>query len=74
MRANLSRSGLFAPLDPEQLPAQVGDVNNEPDFAAWRAINVDALVMGQVERGGQIQSARARVGHAGGAAGRRQQL
>ena len=27
-----------------------------PDFAAWRAATVDALVMGPVERGGQIQS------------------
>ncbi|MEO6396358.1 MAG: Tol-Pal system beta propeller repeat protein TolB [Devosia sp.] len=57
VRANLLRSGLFAPLDPNSLPARVGDVNNEPVFADWRAINVDALVMGQVERGGQIQSA-----------------
>ncbi len=56
VRANLSRSGLFAPLDPAQLPSPVGDVNNTPDFAAWRGVNVDALVMGQVERGGQIQS------------------
>ncbi len=57
VRANLLRSGLFAPLDPASLPSQTGDVNNTPDFAAWRAVNVDALVMGQVERGGQIQSA-----------------
>jgi len=57
VRANLQRSGLFAPLDPASLPQQVGDVANQPDFAAWRGINVDALVMGQVERGGQIQSA-----------------
>ncbi|MEQ1899778.1 MAG: Tol-Pal system beta propeller repeat protein TolB [Devosia sp.] len=57
VRANLRRSGLFAPLDPNSLPVRVGDVNTEPAFADWRAINVDALVMGQVERGGQIQSA-----------------
>ncbi len=57
VRANLRRSGLFAPLDPASLPQRVGDVQNQPDFAAWRGINVDALVMGQVERGGQIQSA-----------------
>jgi len=56
VRANLKRSGLFAPADPASLPAQVGDVNATPDFAAWRGANVDALVMGQVERGGQIQS------------------
>jgi TolB protein len=57
VRDNLKRSGLFAPLDPASLPSRVGDVNNAPNFADWRAINVDALVMGQVERGGQIQSA-----------------
>jgi TolB protein len=56
VRSNLRRSGLFAPLDTASLPQQVGDVQSEPDFASWRAINVDALVMGQVERGGQIQS------------------
>lgn len=56
VRANLRRSGLFAPLDPASLPVGVGDVNNTPDFAAWRGISVDALVMGAVERGGQIQS------------------
>jgi len=56
VRANLKRSGLFVPLDPGSLPAQVGDVSNTPDFNAWRGINVDALVMGAVERGGQIQS------------------
>src|SRR5690606_38349625 len=57
VRGNLRRSGLFAPLDPAALPARVGDVQNAPDFAAWRGASVDALVMGQVERGGQIQSA-----------------
>jgi TolB protein len=56
VRANLKRSGLFAPLDPSQLPQQVGDVNATPNFADWRGVNVDALVMGQVERGGTVQS------------------
>jgi TolB protein len=56
VRANLRRSGLFAPLDPASLPQQVGDVQNEPDFAAWRGANVDALVMGAVERGAQVDS------------------
>jgi TolB protein len=56
VRNNLRRSGLFAPLDPASLPQQVGDVINQPDFAAWRGINVDALVMGQVERGGQVDA------------------
>ncbi len=56
VRADLQRSGLFLPLDPASLPVQVGDVANTPDFATWRSVNVDALVMGAVERGGQISS------------------
>jgi len=56
VRNNLRRSGLFVPLDPASLPVQVGDVNATPDFATWRTANVDALVMGSVERGGQISS------------------
>jgi TolB protein len=57
VRADLTRSGLFAPLDPGALPQRVGDVQAQPDFASWRGVNADALVMGQVERGAQIQSA-----------------
>ncbi len=56
VRNNLRRSGLFLPLDPASLPVQVGDVNGTPDFNIWRTANVDALVMGSVERGGQISS------------------
>ncbi|KFL25193.1 translocation protein TolB [Devosia sp. 17-2-E-8] len=56
VRANLRRSGLFNPLDPASLPAQVGDVQATPDFPSWKASQADALVMGTVERGGQIQS------------------
>jgi TolB protein len=56
VRADLSRSGLFAPADPATLPAAVGDVGSEPDFAAWRATNVDALVMGQVQQGGTVDA------------------
>jgi TolB protein len=56
VRANLRRSGLFSPIDPALLPSRVGDVENEPDFAAWRGASVDALVMGSVERGGQVSS------------------
>src|SRR5690606_34153063 len=56
VRNNLRRSGLFLPLDPASLPVRVGDVNATPDFNVWRTANVDALVMGGVERGGQISS------------------
>lgn len=57
VRNNLSRSGLFAVVDPGRLPQQVGDVNAQPDFAAWRNTGADGLVMGQAERGGQIDGA-----------------
>jgi len=56
VRANLRRSGLFAPLDSEQMAGLVGNVGVEPDFAQWQGKNVDAVLMGQVERGEQIQS------------------
>jgi TolB protein len=56
VRANLRRSGLFLPLDPASLPIKVGDVSATPDFNTWRTINVDAVVMGGVERGGTISS------------------
>ena len=54
VRANLQRSGLFLPLDPAALPVQVGDVNATPDFNTWLTVNVDAVVMGAVERGGTV--------------------
>ena len=56
VRNNLRRSGLFVPMDPATLPVRVGDVQNEPDFATWRAATVDALVMGSVERGAEVSS------------------
>ena len=56
VRANLRNSGLFAPLPSASMPNAVGNVSETPDFAQWSGLNVDALVMGQVERGGQIQS------------------
>jgi TolB protein len=56
VRDNLKRSGLFVPLDLNSLPQRVGNVESEPDFATWRAATVDALVMGSVERGGQVNS------------------
>ena len=43
VRDNLSRSGLFAPLAPDQMQGVTGDVSNPPDFASWRGKNVDAL-------------------------------
>ncbi|SFZ83586.1 TolB protein [Devosia enhydra] len=57
VRNNLSRSGLFAVVDPGRLPQQVGDVAAQPDFAAWRNTGAEGLVMGSAERGGQIDGA-----------------
>src|SRR5690606_28447275 len=41
VRADLRRSGLFAPIDLGRLPQRVGDVSSQPDFGIWRGINVD---------------------------------
>lgn len=55
--ADLKRSGLFVPLPAGQMPLQVGDVNANPDFNAWRNAQADALVMGSVnQNGNQIQA------------------
>lgn len=47
IRANLQRSGLFRPLDPQAFIERVVDVNVEPRFPDWRIINAQALVVGQ---------------------------
>ena len=57
VRNNLTRSGLFAVIDQATLPQQVGSVSAQPEFAAWAGVNAQAVVMGQAERGAQIQSA-----------------
>jgi len=49
IRANLYRSGLFAPLDPNNHignPARFEDVR----FRNWRALGVDSLVVGEIQR------------------------
>lgn len=56
VRNNLRRSGLFAPIEVSAMPQQVGNVAETPNFQAWVGANVDAVVMGQVERGAQIQA------------------
>ncbi len=55
VRANLRRSGLFAILDKASLPEQVGNISQSPEFSKWQKTGADALVMGQVERGAQVQ-------------------
>jgi len=56
VRSNLRNSGLFVPIDVSQMPAQVGDTGSTPDFNPWVNAGADAVVMGQVERGQQIQT------------------
>lgn len=47
---NLSRSGLFRALDAASFIEQGLTMNDSPNFAEWRVINAQALVVGQVER------------------------
>lgn len=56
VRADLRRSGLFAPIDLANMPLAIGNVSINPDFASWAQTGAQALLMGQVERGGQVQS------------------
>jgi TolB protein len=46
--ANLDRSGLFAPISPAAFIERNLNVNVQPRFADWKAINAQALVNGQV--------------------------
>ena len=47
--ADLERSGLFAPLDPASFIEHISDVNRQPRFADWQAINAQALLVGRAE-------------------------
>ena len=46
--ANLQRSGLFRPLDPSTFVEKDLNAAVQPQFAAWKQINAQALVNGQV--------------------------
>ncbi len=45
--ADLARSGLFAPVDPQAFIEKIPDINLRPRFGDWRIINANALVTGQ---------------------------
>ena len=47
--ADLERSGLFAPLDPNSFIEHPSDVNRSPRFPDWQTINAQALVIGRAE-------------------------
>ena len=48
--ANLSRCGYFAPINPAAFIEKVSNVDAQPQFANWRPINAQALVVGRVTR------------------------
>ncbi len=53
--ANLERSGLFRPIDQAAFIEKGLDVNVQPRFPDWKAINTQALVNGQVTvEGGRL--------------------
>jgi TolB protein len=54
--ANLERSGLFKPLDPNAFIEHDINVNVQPRFPDWKSINAQALVNGQVTvEGGRLR-------------------
>jgi TolB protein len=48
--ANLKRTGLFRPLDPEVFIQSPEAVNASPSFNEWRVLNAQALVVGTLTR------------------------
>jgi len=49
IRADLERSGLFAPINQEAFIQDLPSLDIQPRFADWRAINAQVLVQGAVE-------------------------
>ena len=47
--SDLARSGLFEPLDPKAFLQKPAELQGQPRFPDWRAINAQALVTGKVE-------------------------
>jgi TolB protein len=50
--ANLQRSGLFAPINPQAFTERITNGDAVPRFADWRVINAQALVTGAIVRQG----------------------
>ena len=50
--ADLQHSGLFQPLDRASFLERIVNVNTAPRFPDWRAIQAQALVVGNVSRAG----------------------
>jgi TolB protein len=47
---NLKRSGLFAPIDPSAFIERISNPDSPPNFASWKQINAQAVVVGRVTR------------------------
>jgi len=47
VRADLERSGLFRPLDPNSFIERITNINVAPNFSNWRVISAQGLVTGQ---------------------------
>jgi TolB protein len=47
--ADLERSGLFRPIDPNAFPQQPEAIGTQPRFEDWKLINAQALVNGRAE-------------------------
>jgi TolB protein len=56
--ANLQRSGLFAPIDPQAYVERVASIDTLPNFQDWRTINAQALITGRVgqQPDGRVQA------------------
>jgi TolB protein len=48
--ANLQRSGLFAPINPQAFVEKISNTDAVPRFPDWRVINAQALVTGRITR------------------------
>ncbi len=56
--ANLQRSGLFAPIDPQAFLERIASIDTLPNFQDWRTINAQALITGRVgqQPDGRVQA------------------
>jgi TolB protein len=50
IRADLKRSGLFAPIDPAAYIEKISTIDTVPKFPDWRVINAQALVTGRLTK------------------------
>jgi TolB protein len=46
--ANLERSGMFKPIEPQAFIQRIDNIDAPPQFRDWRVINAEALIVGKV--------------------------